>query len=51
MYLRAKPVHNSLLSVMGPWPWYIVSTAALGLVMLLLLQLLANWLRHQEPVM
>jgi hypothetical integral membrane protein (TIGR02206 family) len=50
MYLRAKPLHNSLLSVMGPWPWYIVSTAALGLVMLLLLQLLANWLRDQESV-
>ena len=34
MYLRQKPEHSSLLSVMGPWPWYIASTAALGLVML-----------------
>jgi hypothetical integral membrane protein (TIGR02206 family) len=48
MYLRAKPVHNSLLNVMGPWPWYIVSTALLGLAMLALLQLLANWLRRHE---
>src|SRR5439155_1639858 len=35
MYLREKPEHSSLLDVMGPWPWYIVSTAVLGLVMLL----------------
>jgi len=37
MYLRFKPVHSSLLSVLGPWPWYIVATAALGLVMLVVL--------------
>src|SRR5207248_11746840 len=37
MYLRSKPIHSSLLSVLGPWPWYIVSTAALGLGMLLVL--------------
>jgi hypothetical integral membrane protein (TIGR02206 family) len=42
MYLRAKPVHSSLLSVMGPWPWYIASTAALGLAMLLVLQRIAD---------
>jgi hypothetical integral membrane protein (TIGR02206 family) len=37
MYLRAKPVHTSLLSVMGPWPWYIASGAALALALLLLI--------------
>jgi hypothetical integral membrane protein (TIGR02206 family) len=42
MYLRAKPVHGSLLNVMGPWPWYIASTAALGLAMLLALQWIAD---------
>jgi hypothetical integral membrane protein (TIGR02206 family) len=42
MYLRAKPVHNSLLNVLGPWPWYIASTAALGLAMLLALQWIAG---------
>jgi len=36
MYLRTKPVHNSLLSLMGPWPWYIAGGTALGLVLLLL---------------
>lgn len=35
MYLRNKPVHASLLSLMGPWPWYIVGGTALALVMLL----------------
>jgi hypothetical integral membrane protein (TIGR02206 family) len=40
MYLRSKPVHSSLLSVMGPWPWYIVEAAALGLVLLLVLEAL-----------
>ena len=36
MYLRTKPVHNSLLSVMGPWPWYVLGGTALGLALLLL---------------
>ncbi len=35
MYLRAKPMHASLLNVMGPWPWYIASGAALALALLL----------------
>lgn len=37
MYLRAKPVHNSLLSLMGPWPWYVLGGTALGLALLLIL--------------
>ena len=45
MYLRQKPQHSSLLSVMGPWPWYIASTAVLGLVMLLALDALTRGLR------
>jgi len=40
MYLRSKPVHSSLLNLMGPWPWYIVEAAAFGLVLLLALEAL-----------
>jgi hypothetical integral membrane protein (TIGR02206 family) len=49
MYLRAKPVHGSLLSDMGPWPWYIVATAALGFAMLLVLQWIANLVARSDP--
>ena len=35
MYLRSKPAHHSLLSLMGPWPWYVVGGTALGLALLL----------------
>jgi hypothetical integral membrane protein (TIGR02206 family) len=48
MYLRNKPAHNSLLNLMGPWPWYIVSTAGLAVGMLLALQLLADAVRHRQ---
>jgi uncharacterized membrane protein YwaF len=45
MCLRTKPVHNSLLSVMGPWPRYIVGGGLVGLAMLLVLQLVADLAR------
>ena len=48
MYLRYKPVHNSLLSVMGPWPWYIAGGILVGLAMLLALQLVADLARRAD---
>lgn len=37
MYLRRPPPGGSLLDVMGPWPWYIASGAALALALFWLL--------------
>jgi hypothetical integral membrane protein (TIGR02206 family) len=37
MYLRQVPAASSLLSLMGPWPWYILVGAALTLAVLALL--------------
>jgi hypothetical integral membrane protein (TIGR02206 family) len=37
MFLAAVPKHGSLLSLLGPWPWYIVSAAGVALVLLLIL--------------
>jgi hypothetical integral membrane protein (TIGR02206 family) len=48
MYLRAKPAHSSLLSLMARWPWYIAETAALAAVMLLALQALTELIRRRD---
>src|SRR2546422_948572 len=37
MYLRRVPAGGSLLSLMGPWPWYIAAGVLVALVVLALL--------------
>jgi hypothetical integral membrane protein (TIGR02206 family) len=37
MYLARIPRRTSLLSVLGPWPWYLVSAAGVAVVLFLIL--------------
>jgi hypothetical integral membrane protein (TIGR02206 family) len=37
MFLASRPTQWSLLSVLGPWPWYILSAAVVALVLLVVL--------------
>jgi hypothetical integral membrane protein (TIGR02206 family) len=39
MYLRAKPQNASLLSVLGPWPWYLLVTEIVAFTLFCLLYL------------
>ena len=39
MFLRRPPGEWTVLRLLGPWPWYIVSAAGVGLVLLVLLDL------------
>lgn len=39
MYLRAKPPNASLLDLLGPWPWYLLSAELIGLTIFALLYL------------
>lgn len=48
MFLRAVPAHASLLSVLGPWPWYIVGAAAIALALLTVLDLPFHRSRRAE---
>jgi uncharacterized membrane protein YwaF len=39
MFLFAKPQPETLLTILGPWPWYIVACEGVAFVLFLLLYL------------
>ena len=45
MYLRSKPPSPTLLDVLGPWPWYILSASAIGMVLFAILDAPFRWQR------
>ena len=47
MFLRAPPGNWTLLRVLGPWPWYVVSAAGVALVLLVALD--APFWRRRRP--
>ena len=49
MYLHYKPVHNSLMSLMGPWPWYVAESGLVGLAMLLAVQWVTGRIERRDP--
>jgi hypothetical integral membrane protein (TIGR02206 family) len=48
MFLLHKPDATTLLSVLGPWPWYLVSALGVAIVLLALLDAPWWWLRRRE---
>lgn len=49
MFLSEKPEYSSLLNVLGPWPWYIASTAVLALALLAVVKLLTDLAQRHDP--
>ena len=47
MFLRTPPGNWTLLSVLGPWPWYIASAAGVALILLAALDL-PFWLARRH---
>ena len=48
MYLRSKPPIASLFDLMGPWPWYVVGSAVLGIALLFILDAPFRLLRLRD---
>ena len=48
MFLRSPPAEWTLLRVLGPWPWYVVSAAGVGLVLFLVLNSPFWWSRRHR---
>ena len=48
MFLRDPPANWTLLRVLGPWPWYVVSAAGLAVVLFTLLDALFWRGRHAQ---
>jgi hypothetical integral membrane protein (TIGR02206 family) len=48
MFLRKPPSESTLLSVLGPFPWYIVSAAAVAFALFFLLDLPFSIARHHS---
>ena len=49
MYLHYKPAHNSLMRLMGAWPWFVAETGLVGLAMLLAVQWITGWIERRDP--
>ena len=48
MYLAAPPENPSLLSLLGPWPWYILSAAGVAIVLFAVLDAPFRSARERE---
>ena len=48
MYLFEKPVQNTMMDFMGPWPWYILSLIVIGTLIMFLCYLPFIFIRNNK---